>query len=321
MPKSKSLLCSMASGLALSVAASTQGHAEMSNAVKKQDVTVPGLEDPAEIIIDQWGIAHIYAGSDRDVLFLQGYNAARDRLWQIDLWRKRGLGLLAENFGESYVEQDRAARMYLYRGDMDEEWAAYGDNGRAYAEAFVAGVNAYVQQVLDGEMEMPVEFAITDTEPDSWNVEDVVRIRSHGLTRNASSEATRARVACKADLETDTLRRKLEPEWEATVPKGLDPCTIPVDVLKDYELAGDQVEFVAPVVDDTETDAIPGEGERDASLRHLDFLQQRDDDVDTIGSNNWAIAPERTETGRPILANDPHRSHGVPSLRYIVHLN
>ena len=93
----------MASGLTLSVAASTQGHAEISNAAKRQDVTVPSLEDPAEIITDQWGIAHIYAGSDRDALFLQGYNAARDRLWQIDLWRKRGLALLAENFGESYV--------------------------------------------------------------------------------------------------------------------------------------------------------------------------------------------------------------------------
>ena len=57
--------------------------------------------------------------------FVQGYNAARDRLWQIDLWRKRGLGLLAKSFGASYVDQDRAARLFLYRGDMDKEWAAY----------------------------------------------------------------------------------------------------------------------------------------------------------------------------------------------------
>jgi hypothetical protein len=66
---------------------------------------VSGLERPAEIIIDHWGIAHIYAASKRDMFFLQGYNSARDRLWQIDLWRKRGLGLLAKDFGADYVRK------------------------------------------------------------------------------------------------------------------------------------------------------------------------------------------------------------------------
>ena len=86
-------------------------------------------------------------GSTRDAIFLQGYNAARDRLWQIDLWRKRGLGLLAKDFGPTYVAQDRAARLFLYRGDMDKEWAAYGPDAKSDTEAFVAGVNAYVDEV------------------------------------------------------------------------------------------------------------------------------------------------------------------------------
>lgn len=284
--------------------------AEMSSAVRVEQVDVSGLEQAAEIIVDQWGIAHIYAESDRDALFLQGYNAARDRLWQIDLWRKRGLGLLSENFGPSYVDQDRAARMFLYRGDMDAEWEAYGPNGRTYAEAFVEGVNAYVQQVLDGEMPLPVEFELTGTEPDLWSTEDVVRIRSHGLTRNASSEVRRAQVACAAGLEADALRRALEPEWEPEMPEGLDPCVIPDDVLRDYQLATQGVEFVPPE-----------EGADVASLDHDQFLRVTEDNIDRIGSNNWTIAPDRTSTGRPILANDPHRAHGAPSLRYIVHLN
>src|SRR3954451_1566033 len=92
------------------------------------------------------GIAHIYAANVRDAFSLQGYNAARDRLWQIDLWRKRGLGLLAKDFGPGYVAQDRAARMFLYRGDMNQEWASYGPNAKSYTEAFVAGVNAFLQE-------------------------------------------------------------------------------------------------------------------------------------------------------------------------------
>src|SRR5690606_13578495 len=86
---------------------------------------VAGLTAPVDILIDTWGIPHIRAENTRDAFVAQGFNAARDRLWQIDLWRKRGLGLLAADFGPGYIEQDRAARLFLYRGDMQEEWRAY----------------------------------------------------------------------------------------------------------------------------------------------------------------------------------------------------
>ena len=85
----------------------------MSTAVARDEWQVKGLSAPAELIVDHWGIPHIFAASQRDAFFLQGYNAARDRLWQIDLWRKRGLGLLSKSFGPAYVEQDRAARLFL----------------------------------------------------------------------------------------------------------------------------------------------------------------------------------------------------------------
>ena len=107
--------------------------------------------------------------------------------------------------------QDRAARLFLYRGDMDREWAAYGPDAKSYTEAFVAGVNAFVDEVRAGERPLPVEFRVAGTLPDRWTAEDVVRIRSHGLTRNVASEVARARVACAAGLEADRLRRKLEP--------------------------------------------------------------------------------------------------------------
>src|SRR5277367_6611263 len=124
--------------------------AESPPSIERQAIAASGLAADVEIIVDKWGIPHIYAASAYDAFFAQGWNAARDRLWQLDLWRKRGLGLLSENFGADYVAQDRATRLFLYRGDMDAEWAAYGPDARAWSEAFVAGINAYVSQVRSG---------------------------------------------------------------------------------------------------------------------------------------------------------------------------
>ncbi|MCC8961913.1 penicillin acylase family protein [Bradyrhizobium sp. Pear76] len=279
-------------------------------AAREVKTDVAGLKAPGQILVDVWGIPHIYAGNEHDLFFLQGFNAARDRLWQIDLWRKRGLGLLAKDFGPAYAEQDKALRLFLYRGDMNAEWAAYGPKAKTYAEAFVAGVNAYVADVIAGKRPLPIEFRIAGTKPDLWSAEDVVRVRSHGLTRNVASEVKRALVACAAGLDADRFRVKLEPEWTTNIPDGLDPCSVPKGVLAAYDLATRPVTFAAPK-------------DQKAALAHDPdkYLAEADQQRDTIGSNNWVIAASRTATGRPILANDPHREHSVPSLRYIVGLN
>jgi len=263
---------------------------------------IEGLRAPAEIRIDRWGVAHITAATTRDAFFLQGYNAARDRLWQIDLWRKRGLGLLAEQFGPGFAEQDRAARLFLYRGSMAREWAAYPEGARAATEDFVRGINAYIGEMLDGTQPLPTEFRMTGTRPALWRAEDVVRIRSHALARNLPSEVARSRVACAADLEADRLRQELSPDHRTQVPEGLDPCSVPDAVLVPYRLATASVRF------DPEA---------------LRFIAEAGalDAADAQGSNAWVVAPERTSTGRPILASDPHREHGLPSLRYVVHLS
>jgi penicillin amidase len=281
---------------------------EFSSTVRVINSKLPGLEKPGEIVVDVWGIPHIYASSEHDLFLLQGYNAARDRLWQIDLWRKRGLGLLARDLGSSFVAQDRAARMFLYRGDMAAEWTAYGPKAKDYVEAFVAGVNEYVRQVRGGDRPLPVEFKIAGTVPDFWRPEDVVRIRSHGLTRNVTSEVRRALIACVGGLQADQLRVRIEPKWNVAIPVGFDACTVPKDVLADYDLATRAVTFV-PL------------GRRAELHDSESFLAKADQTAISIGSNNWVIAGSRTATGRPILANDPHRTHSVPSLRYIVHLN
>ncbi|HEY8004922.1 MAG TPA: penicillin acylase family protein [Phenylobacterium sp.] len=284
--------------------------AEPSSAARHHALDVPGLAAPATISVDQWGVPHIQAASERDAFFLQGWNAARDRLWQIDLWRKRGLGRLSASFGPAYVAQDRAARLFLYRGDMAAEWAAYDPAGREAVEAFAAGVNAYVAEVKAGKRPLPVEFKLTASQPEAWAPEDILRIRSHALVSNVTAEVARAQVACAAGVGADKLRRKLEPPHETRVPAGLDPCVVPADVLKDYLLATEQVSFEALATGGRQAEAAP-----QAKLAQAIEAYQNE------GSNNWVIAPSRTATGRPILANDPHRAVGVPSLRYIVHLN
>lgn len=261
-----------------------------------------GLSEPARIQIDQWGVPHIYANTHYDAFFVQGFNAARDRLWQIDLWRRRGLGQLSEVLGAQYLDQDTATRTFLYRGDMYREWLAYGNDAKRIAGAFVAGINAYIDQIEQNPDLLPIEFGLLGYQPARWQPEDVVRIRSHGLWRNVVTEVRRARIYCELSADAARVWKVLEPRWETRLPIGFDPCVIPENVLDRYLLAKAPVRF----------------GDRAGRLTAS--LAGADSDNATLGSNNWAVAPDRTATGRPILADDPHRGHAVPSLRYIAHL-
>lgn len=270
---------------------------------------VDGLNRPAHIVVDHWGVPHMYAQTHYDAFFVQGFNAARDRLWQIDLWRRRGLGQLAQVLGPDYVEQDKAARLFVYRKDMYAEWLAYGSDAKRIAQAFTSGINAYVSLLQEHPDLTPLEFGLLGYEPSRWAAEDVVRIRSHGLWRNVVSEVKRARIVCRHGLEAASLWKVLEPDWTPVIPEGLDPCDIPEAVVDTYLLAKAPVDF--PQRDN----AVAG-WDRAAAIAAAWTREL----VDDRGSNNWVVAPERTATGRPILANDPHRAHTVPSLRYIAHL-
>ena len=191
------------------------------------------------------------------------------------------------------MEQDRAARLFLYRGDMHREWLAYSSDTKRVVTAFVRGINEYVRLTGVNPDLLPEEFRIAGYRPASWSPEDVARIRSHGLYQNLQSEVERALVLRDFGPEVETLRRPLEPPHEVAIPEGLDLSLIPEDVLKVYELATGPVDFA---------------GGQSPPARGLE------------GSNSWVISPARAATRRPILANDPHRAQSVPSLRYLAHL-
>lgn len=264
-------------------------------AAQADTIPVTGLRQSAEIFIDRWGVPHMFAKNFDDAFFAQGFNAARDRLFQIDLWRRRGLGQLSEVLGPRYVEQDKAARLFLYRGDMDREWRAYGPQAKRMAAAFAAGINAYIDWLGTAPERLPLEFRTLGYTPDRWSAADVVRIRSHGLTGNLTSEVARAAVLCKAGVEqgpsADQFRVGLQPKWQIRIPDGLDVC-LPPDILKVFSLASQPVPF----------QRVPEGDPND-------------------GSNNWTIAPSKSATGRAILASDPHRAYSTPSLRYIAHIS
>ncbi|MBI1357642.1 MAG: penicillin acylase family protein [Acidobacteria bacterium] len=245
---------------------------------------IPGLQAPVEILRDEYGVAHIYAQNQHDLFFAQGYVAAQDRLYQIEIWRRTGAGELAEVFGPDYVDRDRIARLVRYRGDLDAEWASYGPQSRQIAEAFTSGVNAWVDAHRD---RLPVEFELLDFEPGRWKAEDVLlRIAGLLMVRNISQEIARAEMVAKLGVE---MTEKYFP-------------TDPVVSLKpdpDLDLAG--------------IDAAVTAAYREAvSIPELEQAQ---------GSNNWVVAGRLSETGSPLLASDPHRPVILPSLRYLVHLN
>ncbi|MBQ1079647.1 penicillin acylase family protein [Nocardiopsis sp. B62] len=256
---------------------------------------VAGLTSPVEVVYDHWGVPHVRAHGADDAFVAQGFTAARDRLFQLDLWRRRGLGLLSEVLGERYLERDRAARLFLYRGDMEAEWSAYGEGVRRIAELFTTGINAYVDLTEREPGLLGPEFAELGFAPCRWAPEDLARIRSHGLYANVEKELARALTLRDLGPEAEDLRAVREPSGPLRVPEGLDLDVLHPEVLDVYRLACAPLDL---------SGAAPPRAPHEPD-----------------GSNNWVIGAQRTATGRPILANDPHRAVGDPALRYLTHLS
>ena len=153
---------------------------------------VPGLARPVTVLRDRWGVPHIYAETQDDLFFAQGFVAAQDRLWQMEIWRRTGEGRLAEVLGPEAVERDRFARLLRYRGDLDAEYQSYAPDAKGIIEAFVRGVNAYIESTRG---KWPVEFRLAGFTPEPWTPEVcLTRMAGFGMTGNASMEVLRAKL-------------------------------------------------------------------------------------------------------------------------------
>jgi penicillin amidase len=245
-------------------------------------IDLAGLSKPVEVIRDTWGIPHIYAQTQDDLFFAQGFVAAQDRLWQMEIWRRTGEGKLAEILGRSAVERDKFARLMRYRGDMEAEWKSYASDAKQIIESFVRGVNAFID--LSGDR-LPIEFQLTGIRPEHWTPEVcLARMAGYVMTRNASSEVLRSQLVRLLGADRTAELLETDPFKKLEVPGGLDLNGIDNKILGGAGAASGAVSF------------------------------------GTEGSNNWVVSGALTNTGKPILANDPHRTISLPSLRYLVHL-
>ncbi len=248
-----------------------------------ETIPLAGLRQPVEVLRDRWGVPHLYAGTVEDLFFAQGYLAARDRLFQIDLWRRTGTGQLAEVLGPPAVARDVLARSVRYRGDLPREWNAYGRDTERITSAFTAGINAYIRG-LKGRR--PPEFARLGYDPGLWRPEDCLsRVAGLLMTRNVRTEVRRALETRIYGSAAVAKYSPPDPWTTLKPPRGLDLADISADILRVYEEAIAAVRF---------------EGEH--------------------GSNNWVVDGALTASGKPMLANDPHRPILLPSLRKTVHL-
>ena len=267
------------------------------------DLRVPGLKQPVEVIRDTWGIPHIYARNTEDLFFAQGYVMAQDRLWQMEMWKRARQGRLAEILGPAALASDRHARMTKYRGPMDNrEFGSYHPEGRRIFSAYVNGINTFIKQNAGN---LPVEFKLTGLRPEPWTIGDVV-LRAGGFG-DATAELRLAQNVARLGVAEANRRAQPEPWDDLKVPEGLDVSIITDEILGGLRGAG---QLPKPAI--LEQYRAPGQAANE--LAPPDWEETR-------GSNNWVMSARLSKTGRPLLANDPHREVTNPSLRYIIHLN
>lgn len=258
-------------------------------AVVSGTLHMPGLRGPVRVLRDRWGVAHIYAGDAHDLFFTQGVVAAQDRLFQMELWKRAGRGRLAEILGPSALQRDVNARALQYRGDMQAEYTSYSADGEAILTAFTDGINAYIASLeAPGGPGLPIEFQLAGFKPDRWQPQDCLnRMAAFSMTGNALSELAAARALTELGSEKAAKLFAFDPPVSLDPAAGVDLTGLSPLLLANLVGADHRIEFPARARE---------------------------------GSNNWVISGALTASGKPLLANDPHRVLALPSLRYMVHL-
>jgi len=286
-------------------------------AAEPEALRLPGLEASVEIVTDRWGINHIYAETEADLFFAQGYAAARDRLFQFEVWRRQATGTVAEILGRRELDRDIGARLHRFRGDLKTELKQYHDRGDEIILAFVRGINAYIDQTAQNPDLLPLEFRLLGIKPQHWTPEVVIS-RHQGLVSNVRSEIGNAQAVALLGAESVKELNYYYGDPDLTIDPAIDVSLLNSDILNLYSAHRRSVRF------EPEDIVAAYRGDRDTFKRlaaampsEIDLSQQ---DYEAIGSNNWVVAGSRALTGFPMMANDPHRVQAAPSLRYWVHL-
>ncbi len=261
-----------------------------------EELVLEDLREEVSVVFDERRVPHIFAGNDHDLYYALGYVVARDRLFQMELQTYDAAGRLSEFFGERSLNRDRTTRRWgmPYGAEKALEFVKQDTGMFAIYQAYSDGVNAYINSLEPADY--PLEYKILDFEPEAWGP-----VKTLYLLKNM----TRTLAAGNQDVRTsNTLRyfgEDFVDKFFTQDPGLLDPI-IPRSRVWDFE---------AQVPEAPDTIFVP------AHARDLDPFPM----PEGVGSNNWAVSGSKTESGYPILANDPHLSLTLPSIWYEVQLN
>ncbi len=294
--------------------------------VDAETLRVPGLEAGVEILKDLWGVSHIYAATEHDLFFAQGYSAARDRLFQFEVWRRQATGTVAEILGPRELERDRGARLFRFRGDLEAELNHYHPRGAEIIRAFTDGINAYIAETERDPGLLPVEFEMLGIRPQPWTPEVVIS-RHQGLLMNIGQELDLGIAVAAVGPEKVKEVSYFHPgEPDIDLDPAIDGSLLRREILDVYRVFRGPIRFRPEDIEprfrasasDAEAFALQTlQTEAEAEAYEAERLEA---ERMGTGSNNWVVAGSRTLSGHALMANDPHRVQAAPSLRYLVHL-
>lgn len=268
------------------------------------DLRVAALRAPVEVLFDRWGVPHVYARSREDAWLAIGYLQARDRFWQMELYRRAAAGRLSELFGERTLDVDRRFRILGLRRAAARELEAATPEARIALERFAAGVNAAAAAL--GRWERPLEFQLLRVSPEPWTPLDslaVGKLMAWRLAENRRGELVRGALARRFG---SGVAGGLMSAWPAGAPAILDD--------RPRRTAQPQRSPFAPPPADVPMVGPAGPANLPPGL---EWLAPR---ASPAASNSWVVAGARTATGRPLLANDPHLGIEMPAVWYDAHL-
>ena len=272
---------------------------------------IDGLLDEVEVLRDNYGINHIYANNQNDLFFMQGYLAAKDRLFQFEIWRRQATGTVAEIFGDDELERDIGTRLFKFRGNITDELNHYHEDGFEIVSSFVSGINKYIEEINNEPNQLPIEFKILGIKPEKWTNEDVIS-RHQGLLGNIEEELNIGRaVSLIGEDKTKELLWFHPKDPDISLDESLTYEDLKQDILRLYDAYREPIEFKKHYVLEKY------QSSNDVASKDIsEYINDRY----SIGSNNWVISGDKSFNGYPLLANDPHRSLSNPSLRYMAHL-
>ena len=257
------------------------------------EVVAPALEASVTIERDALGVATVSGSSRSDVAFGTGYVHAQDRYFQMDLARRMASGRLAELLGDAALDLDRRNRIHRFEVVAAEVLGRLPPAEREVIESYAAGVNAGLASLRV----RPFEYLLLRQRPQAWGASDsLLVVYAMFLQLNDSrGEADRQRGLLQSILPADVFRfvYSVAPEWEAPI-DGLVTESAPVPGPDSYDLQRFEGEF-----------------------RDLRVAASRAGvEPRALGSNNWAVAGNRTRSGAGLVANDMHLGLGVPNTWY-----